>query len=115
MTFEQNSCFASGLRSEIRNDRKRRSKNCAVNAREHGHAPGRPAVSGGPAVKTTNTSGGHNRTASGDRASPEANPKGCGRDEDTDENGRITKQSPALEKHVEGDILISLLSIKAKL
>ena len=69
----------------------------------------------GQLSKRRSASGGRNRTASGDRASPEANPKGCGRHEDTDENGQITKQSPALEKHVEGDILISLLSTKAKL
>ena len=55
------------------------------------------------------------RTDSRNRASPEASPKGCERNEHTNENERTTKPSPALEKHEKGDIPISLPSRKAKL
>ena len=55
------------------------------------------------------------RTDIKNRASPEASPKGCERNEHTNRSERTTKPSPALEKHEKGDIPISLPSRKTKL
>ena len=65
--------------------------------------------------KRCTASGGSGRTTSKNRASPIANPKGCGINGYTDGNGRITKPSQALRKQKERDIAILLPSRKANL
>ena len=86
-----------------------------VNGHEHELAQVKLLHQAGQPSKPCNASGGSRRTARGNSASPEANPKGCERNKHTDESGRITKSSAALQEHEKERIAISLLSRKANL